>query len=199
MQKLKTLLDQQLVFNLYRNEALITEAGLYSEDDLIEWEAKHGDAFRDHLYAFNLKGIGSEKIFDFLNEKMPKGYYEVMFEAGMHHPIIGIYNSAKNELIGIGIGRKNNLFITTPGGLIKNDELAPFTEMDYGNVVSSLIDSLEEAANYHWDSANVDNEDEDADDQQSIYAEEMDVAYNLIPIAIPTMPDSIGDVSPGDF
>ena len=198
----KYLLDQKIIFNLYRNDALVTEGIFYSEDDLKEWEEQHGDAFRDHLYAFNFWGRGSNKIFEFLNEKMPKGYYEVMFKKGFYHPHIGIYNAVKNDLIGIGIGRKNYLFVNSPNEDLdvsnyrNADEFAQFTEMDFGNVVTSLIDSLEEAADYHKESCSRDPEDED----QPYYEAEMHIAYRIIPIAIPTMPKSMGDeVSPGNF
>jgi hypothetical protein len=70
--------------------------------------------FLDHLFAIPFKSYNKEvvdKVFKFLDKQIIVDYKDSMFRASMHHPVIGIYNSKTNELLGIGIGRKNRIFI----------------------------------------------------------------------------------------
>ena len=97
MKKIEKLLNDGILFNLYRNKNLLEDGNYYDESILNEFLTKYGNEYLDHLYAFADSKYLSDKtaneMFSFLDEKIGKGYKDVLFQKGKHHPIILIYNS----------------------------------------------------------------------------------------------------------
>ena len=205
MKKIEKLLNDGILFNLYRNKNLLEDGNYYDESILNEFLIKYGNEYLDHLYAFADSKYLSDKtaneMFSFLDEKIGKGYKDVLFQKGKHHPIILIYNSSINKVIGIGVGRKNRIFILKydePKTATINDDISYFTKLDFANVISKIIKDLEQTMNYHYDLCALD-EDENESDIASEISENMDSSFYNIKIAIPTISDEMGDISPGDF
>lgn len=206
MKKLENLIKDGIAFNLYRNESLLEDGNYYNEEMLNKLTKKKGKEFLDHLYAFAYVNYESnknvnKKMFSFLDEKIGKGYKDVLFQKGKHHPIILIYNSSINKVIGIGVGRKNRIFILKydePKTATINDDISYFTKLDFANVISKIIKDLEETMGYHYDRCAL-SEDELETNIEFELNENMDDAFYNVKIAIPTLPEDMGIISPGDF
>lgn len=206
MNKIEKLLNDGIIFNLYRNKKTLEDGNYYDESILNEFLTKYGNKYLDHLYAFAYSPylsnkIANKKMFSFLDAQIGKGYKDVLFQKGKHHPNILLYNSAINKVIGIGVGRKNRIFILKydePKTATINDDISYFTKLDFANIISKIIKDLEETMDYHYDLCALD-EDENESDIASEISENMDSSFYNIKIAIPTISDEIGDISPGDF
>jgi hypothetical protein len=79
---------------------------------------ENGKDFLDHLYVFSYSHYkesetANERMFSFLDLEIGDGYKDVLFKKGKHHTNIIIYNSILNKVIGIGVGRKNRIFVST--------------------------------------------------------------------------------------
>ena len=206
MKKLENLIKDGIAFNLYRNESLLEDRNYYNEEMLNKLTKKKGKEFLDHLYAFayvnyESNKIVNKKVFSFLSAQIGIGYKGVLFEKGKHHPKILIYNSSINKVIGIGVGRNNNVFVLKydPPKSSKNEsDIAYFTKLDFANVIKNIISDLQETMSYHYDRCALSEDDLETNVEFELN-ENMDDAFYNVKIAIPTLPDDMGDISPGDF
>lgn len=143
-----------------------------------------------NLYVFNMcfSGIKQHKIL--FDKLLPKDYLKNLQPKWKHIPVFGIYNASMNVIVGVGLGRKDELFITSSDGTINNrDKMKKFLKDDEHNNVSNMIDLLKRIGDLHYQSI------EDVDFDTS----EMNEAIEDLRSWIPTLPEDIGDISPNDF
>ena len=199
-QGLQELIDAGIAINLYRNPGMYNDDIYYSESDLKSNISEFGNMFLDHLFAIPFKSYNKEvvdKVFKFLDKQIIVDYKDSMFRASMHHPVIGIYNSKTNELLGIGIGRKNRIFINSTDKTINDQNYKSFSKFDYSNVIFTIVNLLTIAADAQI--SLMEAIDDGDSESEADYSESLDDAINNLLIAYPNLPNSISDLSPGDF
>lgn len=189
---LRKLVDSGVMFNLYGNIALW---GM-DESDFSRWDAEEpAGTYRHHLYGCVFTGAHRDEVMEFLNMRIGARAVERVFLERGHAPAIGIYNAMDNSLIGIGLGRKDQMFVVTSEESIDEDDLgSTFCRLDHGGIVHRVIASVEAAgdingyAMQHEDHVERDEICEEAD-------EELAVVRRLIP----TLPETVCEISPGDY
>lgn len=214
---LETLLSKNIFFNLY-NPNLESDYWEYDAEILEEWDEIYGAVdidYRNHLYGFIFPSPNGdaeseqskEAILRFFEEQF-KGiaFGDAVYPAFGHRPTIGIYNALNNELIAIGLGRKNRVF-TLGFNLNKSKEpivtsisekqLNYFTRFDYANITPVMIQRLEDIGSLHEEASSIDVE-EDGEDERDQLFEDMNDYIGAIRDLIPTTPD-IDELSPGDL
>ena len=199
-QGLKELIDEGIAINLYRNPGMYKDDIYYSESDLHSNIKTYGSMFLDHLFAIPFKSYNKEvvdKVFKFLDKQIIVDYKDSMFRASMHHPAIGIYNSKTNELLGIGIGRKNRIFINSTDKTINDQNYNIFSKFDHSNVISTIVNLLTIAADSQI--SIMEAIDDGDSESEAEYSDSLDEAIENLLIAYPNLSNSIGDLSPGDF
>jgi hypothetical protein len=205
MDELKSLEEQNIAHNFYSKEEF--EEDWYDKSTFLEWDESYGDEYRKHLYGFifdiNSKGDFSNPMFKFFDKCLGDEYKKRMFyvDGGMlkHNPLIGIYNSIKNQLIGIGLGRKNDVFIVSNDGSINKDNIDElFCELDHAEVVETLIRRLST-----WGVAQLTISGYYGDvDEDDAFEAEGDLDSNVSIIRrdyLPSFPEDPTDISPCDF
>jgi hypothetical protein len=215
---LNELKEKGYINDLYDNKALYDD-GHYNDEDTVN---------KGNLFTFYFQyGSDSKERFNqvknFLDSVLPKesNWYETMFNGG-HEPNIGIYDADKNRLLSVGIGRKNRMFYycTDESFDLTSQEHRSFdkySEKDSCQLVRTILGEFELAADLHpksceptpWELeawANDEDEKEPTDDEQLAYDEELEEIYEemdetlkLLAIFVPDLPNSMGDISPGDF
>ena len=199
-QGLKELIDEGIAINLYRNPGMYKDDIFYSELDLHSNIKTYGSMFLDHLFAIPFKSYNKEvvdKVFKFLDKQIIVDYKDSMFRASTHHPAIGIYNSKTNELLGIGIGRKNRIFINSTDKSINDQNYKTFSKLDHSNVIITIVNLLTIAADAQI--SIMEAIDDGDSESEADYSESLDDAIDNLLIAYPNLPNSISDLSPGDF
>jgi hypothetical protein len=144
-----------------------------------------------------------EELTTFFNVEFGnKDWQNVVYPEFFHRPTIGIYNAGSQELIALGLGRKDRIF--TVGLNFKNNkkthltslnekQLNTFTQYDYANLIKRIMNRFEEIGSLHEDSCYTDDE-EVRDGLINEMNEEIEILRELIP-SIP----EIDELSPGDF
>ena len=205
MDELKSLEEQNIAHNFYSKEEF--EEDCYEKSTFMEWDESYGVAYRNHLYGFifdiNSKGDFSNLMFKFFDKCLGDEYKKRMFyvDGGMpkHNPLIGIYNSIKNQLIGIGLGRKNRIFIVSNDGSINENNIVElFCELDHAEVVETLIRRLSTWGQAHLTICGYYG---DVDDEDAVEADEdfVDVINIIRRDYLPSFPEDPTDISPGAF
>ena len=198
--ELNKLIEMGVIVNLYKSPQMWEDDAYYSQSDLESIESDYGIEFLDHLYSMPFKSPQKDKVemvFSFLDKQIGEGYKEIMFQSNRHAPAIGIYNSITNELLGIGIGRKNRIFIVSTDKSITNQNYSQFSEHDHLNIVSRIVEYLESAVDYQLRVMEaIDDEDQES---ESEYSESLDEAIDNLIKAVPLLSNWMGDLSPGDF
>jgi hypothetical protein len=198
--ELNKLIELGVITNLYRSPAMWEDEAYYDESDLELTESENGIEFLDHLYSMPFKSPAKDKVelvHLFLVKQIGIGYRSSMFQNGSHAPAIGIYNSITNELLAIGIGRKNRIFILSTDKSITDQNYSQFSDLDYLSVVRRIVEYLETAADYQLRVMEAIEE----EDQESelAYSESLDEAIGNLVKAVPLLSNWMGDLSPGDF
>lgn len=198
---LQELIDEGIAVNLYRQPKLF-DAYYYFADksELPSAIKEHGSMFLDHLYAIpfksDTKGV-VDKVFKFLDKQLSVDYKSLMFKSGMHHPVIGIFNAKTNELLGLGIGRKNRIFFVSTVESINDQNYQSFSKLDYCKVITTTYYLLEKAADAQigiMDAIEAGDRESEED-----YSQALEEAMEDLLSAYPYLPSSIADLSPGDF
>ena len=197
---LQELIDEGIAVNLYRNPKMYEDDCYYLESELQSKIKEYGSMFLDHLFAIpfksGTKGVVN-KVFEFLDKQLKVDYKSLMFKPEKHHPVIGIFNSKSNELLGVGIGRKNRIFFVSTDKTINDQNYRTFSKFDYCNVIGALVSVLENAADAQLGIMfAIENGDSESEEE---YSESLDKEIDNLLIAYPKLPNSIGDLSPGDF
>ena len=198
---LQELIDEGIAVNLYRNPKMLKTLYYFvNEDQITENVKKYGSMFLDHLFAIpfksDTKGV-VDKVFKFLDQQLSVDYKSLMFKPGMHHPVIGIFNAASNELLGFGIGRKNRIFFESTVESINDQNYTSFSNFDYCEVISTTKWLLERAADAQIGIMDAIEEGDSESEEDN--SKELEEVMNDLLIAYPNLPNSIGDLSPGDF
>ena len=205
MNELKSLEEQNIAHNFYSKEEF--EEDWYDKSTFLEWDESYGDEYRKHLYGFifdiNSKGDFSNPMFKFFDKCFDDEYKKRMFyvdgEMQKHNPLIGIYNSVKNQLIGIGLGRKNDVFVVSNDGSIDKDNIDElFCELDHAKVVETLIGRLSTWGTAHL---TVSGYYGDVDEDEAFEAEDdLESSVEIIRRDyLPSFPEHATDISPCDF
>lgn len=202
---LKLLVENKVLHNFYVNEEF--EEDMIYDSHFSDWDETHGEAYRNHLYGLvfniNLKLDFSNPVFEFFDKCFKEDYKQNMFyfEGGLqkHNPLIGIYNSIKNQLVGIGLGRNNDVFVVSNDASIKRDNIKDlFCELDHAEVVETLIRRLST-----WGTAHLTLNGYYGDvDEDEKYEAEDDLESNVEIIRrdyLPLFPTNATDISPCDF
>jgi len=197
---LQELIDEGIAVNLYRNPKMYEDDCYYLESELQSKIKEYGSMFLDHLFAIpfksGTKGVVN-KVFEFLDKQLKVDYKSLMFKPEKHHPVIGIFNTKSNELLGVGIGRKNRIFFVSTDKTINDRNYRTFSKFDYCNVIGALVNVLENAADAQLGIMfAIENGDSESEEE---YSESLDKEIDNLLIAYPKLPNSIGDLSPGDF
>jgi hypothetical protein len=144
-----------------------------------------------------------EELTTFFNVEFGnKDWQNVVYSEFNHKPTLGIYNAGSQELIALGLGRKDRIF--TIGINFKNNkkthltslnekQLNTFTQYDYADLIKGIMTRFEEIGSLHEDSCYTDD-DEVRDGLMNEMNEEIEILRELIP----SIPD-IDELSPGDF
>jgi hypothetical protein len=197
---LQELIDEGIAVNLYRNPRMYEDDVYYSESDIKSNTSTFGNMFLDHLFAIPFKSYNDEvvdKVFKFLDKQVKVDYKSFMFKPSMHQPVIGIYNAKSNELLGIGIGRKNRIFFASTNDSINDQNYQTFSKFDHSNVISTIVNYLTRAADSQI--GIMDAIDDGDSESEADYSVTLDDSIDNLLIAYPNLPNSIGDLSPGDF
>ena len=198
---LQELIDEGIAVNFYRNPKMLDALSYFeSEAEITDNVKKYGSMFLDHLFAIPFKSDTKEvvdKVFKFLDKQLTVDYKSLMFQSGMHHPTIGIYNAASNELLGLGIGRKNRIFFVSTVGSINDQNYTSFSNFDYCKVISTTKWFLERAADAQIGIMDAIEEGDSESEEDN--SKELEEVMNDLLIAYPYLPSSIADLSPGDF
>ena len=198
---LQELIDEGIAVNLYRNPRMLDTLYYFvNEAEITENVKKYGSMFLDHLFAIpfksDTKGV-VDKVFKFLDKQLKVDYKSLMFKTGLHHPVLGIYNAATNELLGLGIGRKNRIFFVSTVKTINDQNYTSFSNFDYCKVISTTKWLLERAADAQI--GIMDAIEEGDSESEEDYSKSLEESMNDLLIAYPNLPNSIGDLSPGDL
>lgn len=198
---LQELIDEGIAVNLYRNPKMLETLYYFvNEAEITENVKKYGSMFLDHLFAIpfksDTKGV-VDKVFKFLDKQLKVDYKSLMFKTGLHHPVLGIYNAASNELLGLGIGRKNRIFFVSTVKTINDQNYTSFSNFDYCKVISTTKWLLERAADAQI--GIMDAIEEGDSESEEDYSKSLEESMNDLLIAYPNLPNSIGDLSPGDL
>jgi hypothetical protein len=215
---LNELKEKGYINDLYDNKA-IHDGGHYSDEDTVN---------KGNLFTFSYHQYGSvskerfNQVKNFLDSVLPKesNWYETMFNRG-HEPNIGIYDADKNRLLSVGIGRKNRMFYYCTDESFdltyQGREFSKYSEKDPCDLLFTIMAEFESVADLHTESFeltpweleawfNDEDEKEPTDDEQAAYDEEMedlfeqmDEKLQFLAMFVPDLPDSMGDISPGDF
>ena len=102
-----------------------------------------------------------------------------------------------NELLGLGIGRKNRIFFESTVESINDQNYTSFSNFDYCKVISTTKWLLERAADAQI--GIMDAIEEGDGESEEDYSKSLEESMNDLLIAYPNLPNSIGDLSPGDF
>ncbi len=198
---LQELIDEGIAVNFYRNPKMLDTLYYFiNEDQIKENVNKYGSMFLDHLFAIPFKSDTKEvvdKVFKFLDKQLTVDYKSLMFKPGMYHPAIGIYNAASNELLGLGIGRKNRIFFESTVNSINDQNYQSFSKFDYCQVINTTSWLLERAADAQI--GIIDAIEEGDSESEEDNSKELEEVMNDLLIAYPYLPSSIADLSPGDF
>jgi uncharacterized protein (TIGR02145 family) len=198
---LQELIDEGIAVNFYRNPKMLKTLYYFNNEDQIKENVKkYGSMFLDHLFAIPFKSDTKEvvdKVFKFLDKQLTVDYKSLMFQSGMHHPAIGIYNAASNELLGLGIGRKNRIFFVSTVNSINDQNYQSFSNFDYCEVISTTKWLLERAADAQIGIMDAIEEGDSESEEDN--SKELEEVMNDLLIAYPYLPSSIADLSPGDF
>ena len=198
---LQELIDEGIAVNFYRNPKMLDALYYFNnEDQITENVNKYGSMFLDHLFAIPFKSDTKEvvdKVFKFLDKQLTVDYKSLMFQLGMHHPAIGIYNAASNELLGLGIGRKNRIFFVSTVNSINDQNYQSFSKFDYCSVINTTSWLLERAADAQIGIMDAIEEGDSESEEDN--SKELEEVMNDLLIAYPYLPSSIADLSPGDF
>ena len=198
---LQELIDEGIAVNFYRNPKMLDALYYFNNEDQIKENVKkYGSMFLDHLFAIPFKSDTKEvvdKVFKFLDKQLTVDYKSLMFKPGMHHPAIGIYNAASNELLGLGIGRKNRVFFESTVESINDQNYSSFSNFDYCEVISTTKWLLERAADAQIGIMDAIEEGDSESEEDN--SKELEEVMNDLLIAYPYLPSSIADLSPGDF
>ncbi len=198
---LQELIDEGIAVNLYRNPRMLDTLYFFAnEAEITENVKKYGSMFLDHLFAIpfksDTKGV-VDKVFKFLDKQLKVDYKSLMFKTGLHHPVLGIYNAASNELLRLGIGRKNRIFFVSTVKTINDQNYTSFSNFDYCKVISTTKWLLERAADAQI--GIMDAIEEGDSESEEDYSKSLEESMNDLLIAYPNLPNSIGDLSPGDL
>jgi hypothetical protein len=181
---LGALVDNELFFNLYG-----FDENWVDPDDLTGYRSKDGgDIFERVYYACALNENMPDELRDFFAAYLPYDFERRMFPKAMgFHAFIGIYNVRTNQMVGIGLGRKDRAFKRVSHVDLDWDA---FCELDHAGLASALYDRVEETGRLHGEYLATNDKDEEAE-----LREEMDREWCILRDAVPTLPEDISDVS----
>lgn len=201
--EIELLVKQGLIVNLYaREKALLEQKSKKTKMNSIEL---------NHLFIFPLKTCAGSyhdsesnfnKIITFLNNNLPVGYLENIFNPTYHIPAIGIYNSITNQLIGLGLGRKNRLLLLNAEGLIEKkaaNYLKKMKQYDIMGRIDQIIKNLEELGSAHYNLEYTVEDWENLTTEQEELNTEIEMMIEALNEEIPTLSIDICDLSPFDF
>jgi len=198
---LQELIDEGIAVNFYRNPKMLDALSYFeNEAEITDNVKKYGSMFLDHLFAIPFKSDTKEvvdKVFKFLDKQLTVDYKSLMFQSGMHHPTIGIFNAASNELLGLGIGRKNRVFFESTVNSINDQNYYTFSSFDYCKVIVVTNSLLQKAADAQI--GIMDAIEEGDSESEEDYSKSLEDSMQDLLIAYPHLPSSIADLSPGDF
>lgn len=190
--RLADLVNAGVMFNLYNNVAIW---GM-DESDFAKWDAQDTEGtYRHHLYGFVFSNNPADPLMKYLRKRLSKKALERVFPGFGHAPTIGVYNALDESLIGIGLGRKDQIFVVTSDDAIDEDKLAEtFCRRDCGEIVQKLIAQIEAAGDINGHAMQA----EDPDERDSI-CEEADEELEVVRRLIPTIPGTVCEISPCDY
>ena len=198
---LQKLIDEGIAVNFYRNPKMLDALSYFeNEAEITDNVKKYGSMFLDHLFAIPFKSDTKDvvdKVFKFLDKQLTVDYKSLMFQSGMHHPTIGIFNAASNELLGLGIGRKNRVFFESTVNSINDQNYYTFSSFDYCKVIVVTNSLLQKAADAQI--GIMDAIEEGDSESEEDYSKSLEDSMQDLLIAYPYLPSSIADLSPGDF
>lgn len=130
----------------------------YGEDWLRELDEKHGPAYRNHLLVAQLLYWSDEQMNKLFN-LFPS--LKAQFIPGKHHPTILFFNLATQQILCVGLGRKNSSFYFDSE---TNEHVKPsyqekmptpyfdkFYKLDHHWFVNQLLNELEAFATSHYE------------------------------------------------
>lgn len=130
----------------------------YGEDWLKELDEEHGPAYRNHLLIAQVLYWSDEqmnKLFDLFPS------LKAQFVSGKHHPTILFFNLATQQILCVGLGRKNGSFYfdsetnehVKPGYQEKmpTEYFEKFYKLDHHWFMKQLLDDLEAFATSHYE------------------------------------------------
>ena len=197
---LEKLVEKGAIRNLYRSPKMYAEGDYFIASDIDRWQKEEGSDFLDHLYAFPFSSYDSqivEEVCAFLDETVGKGYRDILNEPGKHNSNIGFYNSKTNSVLGLGVGRKNRVFVLCTDKEIGNSNISDFSSLDYGGVVETIYELLQSAAINHEQMCEAINEEDE--DGEFEYMKLMRDDFGKVHLAIPNLKSEFGEISPSDF
>ncbi len=181
---LATLVEHELFFNLYGFDEEWVDP-----DDFAGYRSQEGgDIFERVYYACALKQDMPEEMREFFANHLPDDFEQRMFPKSLgFHTFLGIYNVRTNQLVGIGLGRKDRAFKKASHDELDWDE---FCALDRASLAEALYDRVEEAGRLHGEYLATSDKEEEAE-----LREEMDEEWRILREAVPTLPDDISGVS----
>ena len=168
-----------------------------------KFKSSHGDAYKNHLL------VVYSKYLEELTRKILLIAYpqlEVQFEQGSHRPSFVFINRATGQLLCIGLGRKNRIFmidsVTGEGVNVYGvgnadgslDYIAKFTHLDHCEVVKTFVHSLHELSLELDARASIDDSESEEYEQLNEKVEERMGTINLF---FPNC--GSGDLDSGDY
>lgn len=197
---IEQLVENGVLTNLYRSPKMYAEGDYFIASDIDRWQKEEGSDFLDHLYAFPFSSDDSqivEEVCAFLDETVGKGYRDLLNEPGTYPSNIGIYNSKTNNVLGIGVGSKNRVFVLCTDKEIGHSNISDFSLLDYGGVVENIYEFLQSAAINHEQMCEAINEEDE--DGEFEYMKLMRDDFGKVHLAIPNLKSEFGEISPSDF
>ena len=168
-----------------------------------EFDAKFGTTYRGHLKIAYLYGR-IEEAFE-LATAFPELKQQI--KKGTHRPNFLFMNTALDKILCVGLGRKNRIFIIdsesnksidvfgVPGNPNSDKTyISKFAELDYGNVIKTIVHTLDEASTLMDEQSTF----EDYDSQE--YEDVCDRLYDVVRKIQFFFPQcEAGDLNTGDY
>lgn len=139
----------------------------YGDDWLKELDEEHGPAYRNHMLMAQML-YWSDKQRGKLFDLFPS--LKAQFLAGKHHPTILFFNLATQQILCVGLGRKNRSFYfdSETDGDVKpsHDDVTPtpyfksFCELDHHRFIVDALEYLEAFGSSHYEWSCLQNEED---------------------------------------
>lgn len=181
---LAALVENEQFFNLYGFDEEWVDP-----DDFAGYRSQEGgDIFERVYYACALKEDMPEEMREFFVNYLPEDFEQRMFPKSLgFHAFLGIYNVRTNQLVGIGLGKKDRTFKKASHDDLDWDD---FCDLDRANLAEALYHRVEEAGRLHGEYLATSDKEEEAE-----LKEEMDEEWRILRDAVPTLPEDISEVS----